>query len=326
MGSLTLLQLDQNGISIVHEGAFNGLDNLRGLNLSGNSIRQLSIHTNTFPLIRLEWLDLSYNILNKLKGQTFRELQSLLTLNISQNSLNELDDQTFVGLINLKMLLLGANHILNVQPNTFAHLQSIIQIDLSSNALQTVAGNIFGNQILPLRKLFLQKNSIANVQPRTFVVVPHIDFLSLAHNQLTSLDESIFEPLVNLKKLQLYDNKIEFLPQKLFEGLSRVHELQIRQNRLTFLPHTQHPFKNLEKVTLEGNPWQCACLREIFEFITEQSQQRPIEYNRQNNPFYAGEKPLCYEPPVNPPAPCVRNIDLVRQYRVVEMYENALRA
>lgn len=324
MGSLTQLQLDQNGISVIRDGTFNGLDNLRELNISGNSIQQLS--ANTFPLVRLESLDLSNNDLTKVKGQTFRELQSLVTLNLSRNALNELDDQTFVGLVKLKTLLLKDNRILNVQANTFAHLPSIIRIDLSSNALRTLNGNIFGYQILPLQKLFLQKNNIATVQPRTFVAVPYIDFLSLGHNQLVTLDDGIFESLLKLRKLHLHDNKIEFIPQKAFEDMSRLHELQIRHNRLTFLPHTQYPFNNLEKVTLEGNPWQCACLREIFDFITQQLPHRRIEYGSENNPFYMGAKPLCYEAPVNPPAPCVRNADLVRQYRVVELYENALRA
>lgn len=326
MGLLTLLQLEQNSILSIRDGAFNGLENLRELNLSGNSIRQLS--ANTFPLNRLEILDLCNNDLNIIRGQAFRELRSLHTLNISNNALNELDDQTFFGLIKLKILLLKDNHILNIQPNTFALLASILRIDLSSNALQNLNGNIFGDElqtILPLQKLFIHKNSIGTVQPRAFVSVPHVDFLSLANNRIIALDENIFEPLVKLKKLQLQNNKIELIPQKAFEDISRVHELQIKHNRLSFLPHTQYPFNNLERVNLEGNPWQCACLREIFDFITKQLPHRRIVYDSENNPFYLGKKPLCYEPPTDPAAPCVRNIDLVRQYRVVEIYENSLR-
>lgn len=64
---------------------------------------------------------------------------------------------------------------------------------------------------------------------------------------------------------------------------------------------------------------------EIFDYVAQQSQRRRIEYYSGKNPFYSGAKPICYEPPVTPAAPCIRNIDLVRQYRVVELYENALR-
>lgn len=47
-----------------------------------------------------------------------------------------------------------------------------------------------------------------------------------------------------------------------------------------------------------------------------------------NNPYYLGEKPLCYEPPVDskPESGCIRDIDMIRQYRVIEIYENADRS
>lgn len=321
MGSMAVLQLEQNAITAIRDGAFNGLDNLKALNVSGNSIQQLV--ANTFPLKRLQTLDLSHNDINKIKAMAFRDLNSLHVLNLTNNAINELNEQTFVGLGKLQTLHLTMNHILNIQPNTFGHLRAILRLDLSANAIQTLSGNIFGNQILPLEKLFIQRNSIETVQPRAFDKVPYVDFLSLAHNRIASLDENLFEALKNLKKLQLHNNRIELIPQKLFEDISGISELQIKYNRLTFLPNSQYPFKNLQKVTMEGNPWQCSCLKLILDFITNQPQR--IDYRSHNNPFYLGKKPICFEPPTDPAASCVRNIDLVRKYQVVEIYENALR-
>lgn len=183
---------------------------------------------------------------------------------------------------------------------------------------------MFGSQIIPLKKLFIHKNSIANVQPRTFAMLPNVDFLSLAHNQIKSLDDGIFESLGKLKKLHLHHNQLESISQKILEDISRVSEFQIKHNRLTFLPNSLQNFNNLENVSIEGNPWQCACFREIFDYITKLAQLRRIDYHSKNNSYYSGVKPLCYELPIDPPS-CIRNIDLVRQYRVVEMYENAVR-
>lgn len=52
--------------------------------------------------------------------------------------------------------------------------------------------------------------------------------------------------------------------------------------------------------------------------------RRHVDYMNEDNPFYLGARSLCYEPPVDPPAPCVRDIHLIRQHKVVELYENAL--
>lgn len=323
MAALTDLSLEENTISIIRDGAFVGLDNMKELNLSTNSIRE--IPANTFLNRRLRILDVSHNNLNSIRGNALQDLRALVHLNLSMNALTQLDDKSFVGLTNLLVLFLSENQILNIQPNTFAHLQSIHRIDLGWNKLKTLSGNIFGAQVLPLQKLFIQKNNIETIQPRTFVSVPNIDFLSLAHNRIRQLDDNLFEPLTNLKKIHLQDNQIAELPKKVFDDISRVNELQIKHNKLSFLPASRSVFSNLEKVAVEGNPWQCACLREIFDFITTLSQRRRVDYLQENNPYYLGAKPICYEPPVDPPAPCVRDINLVRQYRVVELYEEALR-
>lgn len=324
---MTELRLDRNAIEVIRDGALHGLDNLRELNLSRNGLHQLS--SNVFPLGHLELLDLANNDITQIHPNAFRELQQLQILNLSSNALAELDSQIFNGLTRLTQLLLNDNHILIIQPNTFAPLASLLELDLSSNALRTLSGDMFGVSLLPLQRLHAEKNSIESVQPQAFVAVANVNTLSLAHNQIQQLDENLFETLKNLKVLHLNNNKIELLPQKLLDSISRVAEFQIKHNKLTFLPSAQLPFTNLEKFTVEGNPWQCACLSEIFTFITQQAQLRPMNYHgNANNPYYLGEKPLCYELSIEsePNAGCTRDIEIVRTYRVIEIYENADRA
>lgn len=279
-----------------------------------------------FPLKLIELLDLSHNEIAQIHANAFRELQQLHILNLSSNALAELDSQLFSGLTRLKQLQLNDNHILIIQPNTFAPLKSLLELDLSSNALRTLSGDMFGVNNLPLLRLNIEKNSIENVQPRALAAVANVNVLSLAHNQIRQLDDSLFESLKNLKILHLNNNKIEILSQKMLENVAGVTELQIKHNKLTFLPSAELPIRNLERFTVEGNPWQCACLSEIFAFITKQSQLRRLQYRENgNNPYYLGEKPLCYEPPdkSEPNLGCIRDIDVVRKYRVVEIYENA---
>lgn len=41
-----------------------------------------------------------------------------------------------------------------------------------------------------------------------------------------------------------------------------------------------------KKITIEGNPWQCDCMNEIFSIITKQAHHRHIAYQSVNNPYY----------------------------------------
>lgn len=306
-------------IANIQAGAFSGLNNLRELNLSGNSIRMLS--PNMFPGGRLRFLDLCNNGIESIQENTFRDLRTLVHLNLSQNVLSELDATTFFGLTNLRLLLLNDNQLSNVQTHTFSHLQSLVHLNMNANRLQIISGDMFGRHPLQtLQKLFIQNSRVTNIQPNAFVNLPSVDFLSIAHNQLTELDENLFAPLTSLRKLFLNNNKLTELPAKILDDLNNIQEIQLRHNRLTFLPATKSQFPNLQKVTIEGNPWQCACVREIFDFIS----QRKIEYAAANNPFYTGIRPLCYEPPVTPAAGCVRDINLVKEHMVVEKYFEGL--
>lgn len=309
------LTLALNSIRVIRERAFYGLSNLRQLNLSGNSLTQLS--ANQFTMKYLEKLDLSHNDVNAIDSETFSELQYLKELDLSKNSLTQLDERTFTRLSHLKALYLNENSISNIQPNTFAGLLVLDRLELSSNSLSTINDSPFGTSPLPLRKLFLKSNNIIQVDANSFNSLPRVDFLVLADNKITTLPPNVFTPLKNLRKIHLQNNLLTEIPLQAFEDISKVIELQIKHNRLTFLPATSLSFDNLEKITLEGNPWQCPCLKEIMDFVT----LKRIKYRQENNPYYNGEKPLCYVTPVDF---CVREMDKIEAEGVVSKYEASI--
>lgn len=309
------LTIAENNIQTIAEGAFAGLDCLDTLNLSGNSIRQLS--ANVFTTVQLNVLDLSRNDLTVIADGSFRYLRYLEELNLRRNSLSILGEDTFSGLIGLISLYLNNNGISVIGANTFAGLRSLIRIDLSYNSLSQINGDMFGRSRLPLRKLFIRNNYLDVIPGNTFQSVQNIDFLSLSHNRITKLDDHLFVPLKNLKKLHIQNNAITEISSAVMDEVSKLTEFQFQRNRLTFLPESNSTFSNLEKVSLEGNPWQCPCLFEIFEFITK----RRVEYGGARNPYYMGLKPICYATPVDF---CVRDVGLVQREGVVSKYEASL--
>lgn len=309
------LTFAQNNIQTIAEGAFAGLDSLELLNISGNSIRQLS--PNVFTTVQLKQLDLSRNDMAVIGDSTFIYLRYLEELDLQRNSIQYIGENTFSGLIGLKSLYLTNNDISVIGPNTFGGMRSLIRLDLSYNSLTQISGDMFGPNRLSLRKLFIRNNYLEEIPANTFQSVPNVDFLSLSHNRITTLDDNLFVPLKSLRKLHIHNNAITEISSAIMNEIVKLVELQIKRNRLTFLPETNATFSNLERVTLEGNPWQCPCLFEIFQFIT----RRRVEYGSVGNPFYMGSKPICYATPVSF---CVRDTTLVQREGVISKYEAAV--
>lgn len=305
----------QNSIQRIRDRAFIGLNSIRILNISGNSIRQIAV--DTFDSASLQVLDLSLNNLESLRPNTFANLQGLDILNISGNSLSELDAAIFNGLSSLTSLKVAQNDLKTLQEGTFATMPLLERLDLTGNSLQTFSGNVFGDTQLPLRLLFLRNNNLAEIEREAFSRMPNLEFLTVAHNELKSFDATLFTNLSNLRKFHMHHNLVEEIPVSMLNDISSVQELLIDHNRLTFLPESEREFTNLQKLTVEGNPWQCPCLTEIFTLITT----RRIDYRATDNPYYAGSRPICV---VTSSDACVKDLQEATQLGIVEKYQSGL--
>lgn len=273
-----------------------------------------------FSSVRLQELDFSKNYISLIDSNAFQALNFLQILNLSGNRIKELTENTFDGLNALRKLYLLNNEISTIAPRTFEELLNLEELDLSGNSLQTFSGMVFGYSTSPrkLRKLLLRRNNLLQIHPQTFNHIPNIDYLGLSFNSIVRLDENLFLPLTSLKKLHIDHNNIEELAASLFNTTLQLQELYIAYNKLTFFPEVDNDFRNLVKVSLEGNPWQCQCLNDIIDWL----KQKEVDYKRtRDNPYYAGLKPICVLTTRNE---CVKDIDIVKQFRIVEIYKNSL--
>lgn len=314
--------MSQNALSTLQRNCFNGLDNLKRLNISGNKITIIKQYLfEGFSTIRLQELDLNSNDISTIETNAFEDLQFLQILDLSGNNIVDLQENTFYGLNSLRKLYLVDNDISNIQTGTFGSLQNLEELDLSGNSLRSFSGEMFsGDRAEPrkLRKLFLKRNNLLVIQPRSFNQITNLDYLSLAFNSIVRFDENLFSPLAKLKKLHIGHNNIDELPASMFNTTRQLQELYMDHNKLTFFPEATHDFSSLIKVALEGNPWQCPCLNDILSWIKE----RGIEYRRiADNPYFNGLKPICVLSPSND---CIRNREDLKEFHLVERYENAL--
>nr|AAW69377.1 TLR9 [Takifugu rubripes] len=213
--SLEILDLSENTITEVLEGAFADLTHLRELNLEWNCQRCDRAARPCFPCPR--------HLPLQLHSKSFYANKSTLTyLNLRGNSLRTFPKGLFQPLKNLKMLDLSDNFLsYAIQNGTFfAELTSLAWISLIYN-------------YEPL-KMF----------PELFLS-PHIgdisglQYLLLSGNFFHSLSGQSFEVLSklrNLKKLELRMNFIDNINMKALHQVPSLVHIDLSQNRLSFIP------------------------------------------------------------------------------------------
>lgn len=209
-------------------------------------------------------------------------------------------------------MTIAQNAIRSIPEGAFAGLDSLEHLNLSGNSIRQLSVNVFTN--VQLKVLDLSRNGLIAIAGNTFKLVPNINFLSLAHNRLAKLDDNLLAPLKSLRTLHIHNNVITELSSTIMDETAKLVEFSFRRNRLTFLPATSASFDNMEKVSLEGNPWQCPCLFEFFELLSH----RHVEYGTEQNSFYMGWNPICSVTNVNT---CIRSTALAHREGVVSKYE-----
>ncbi|XP_017137620.1 insulin-like growth factor-binding protein complex acid labile subunit [Drosophila miranda] len=312
------LQLSGNRLTCIAQETFLPLNQLRVLNLSHNALDAL--RPSVFGaaqnfVLNLQQLDLAGNHIRLLFDNQFRVLPRLQALDLSRNSIASLSSGHFVGLGSLRKLYLQSNDILEIKPGAFAALANLDTLDLSRNSLEYFEEQAFGgNTLTRLRKLNLNANRMKRLHPLAFSSLPFLEYLSLGHNELRSLDVRMFAPMRHLQKLHLGHNLLEEIGPDVMDCLSSVMELLIDNNKLTFLVALNDTFPSLNRIAIEGNPWQCTCFVELQQWLTS----KRVTYLRENTGYYKGERPLCVVTAVDY---CIQNLQAARRQKIHADFE-----
>uniref|UniRef100_A0A8C3RHA8 Slit guidance ligand 3 n=1 Tax=Cyanoderma ruficeps TaxID=181631 RepID=A0A8C3RHA8_9PASS len=130
----TDLRLNDNDISVLEAvGLFKKLPNLRKINLSNNKIKE--IREGAFDgAAGVQELILTENQLESVHGRMFRGLTGLKTLMLRSNSISCVNNDTFAGLSSVRLLSLYDNHISTITPGAFSTLVSLSTINLLANS------------------------------------------------------------------------------------------------------------------------------------------------------------------------------------------------
>ena len=134
-------------------GGAQTLDNLYNitdlvlLNISHNYFSQLKPYQ-FIDYIMLHILDMSYNNIKTLAGNTFEGLHSLSRIVLLGNKLSKVSSMTFIGLTAVLHLDLSNMGLTEIQLGSFNVMTKLQSVDLSGNLLEILDANLHNDQIL----------------------------------------------------------------------------------------------------------------------------------------------------------------------------------
>lgn len=164
--------------------------------LDGNPLKNIEIISK-----KLKILSLSYSI----SANAYINLHTpyLEYLDLSYNNLQKQPDIRYNDLQFLKTLLLDYNEFSNFP--LFAFNLSLTKLSLSYNKLTYIASKYF-QHLTSLKMLSLRGNGIRSIESSTFEHLNHLEFLDLSQNQLIKLPNDWIIPLTNIQFLNVSSN------------------------------------------------------------------------------------------------------------------------
>ncbi|XP_031772792.1 LOW QUALITY PROTEIN: toll-like receptor Tollo [Apis florea] len=238
---LEKLDLGENNMWSIPEGALCPLANLEILNLTRNRLRDVtsSVHGRLECLSKLKELDLSNNSVESLPTAAFSGLTRLHSLDLRCNAISFMADRAFEGLSSLAVLRLADNRLASLPPELFSDARNIQEIHLRNNTLNVLPPGLF-TELTQLLVLDLSHNELTAewVNAATFVGLVRLVVLDLSNNRIARLDPAVFRDLYSLQILRLQENLLESLPENTFSALYNLHTLLLSYNLLTVIDAT----------------------------------------------------------------------------------------
>lgn len=144
----------------------------------------------------------------------------------------------------------------------------------------------FGNS---LRSIMLRNCGVEFIEPEAFAGLHKLQRLAIIGAKLQIVTNVWFRDLSRLHDLVLEKSFIQKFEYGALDNLRNLRTLDLTGNRLTCLPDdTLRGLTSLERIITSGNPWLCACRRDLESYLTG----RRISYDISNS---RADGPGCFE-------------------------------
>lgn len=243
---LTELDLSWNNIWSVPSNAFCTLPMLNKLNLSHNSLTELTQlnfshknqqnQTTTCTYKNISELDVSYNKITTIFFFDLSMLHNLKLLLLNNNHVQDINEFGLHGLSKLQYVDLTNNHLVVLSPSIFRVSTVLSKLVIRNNSLNALTPNVFDG-LDQLEVLDLSYNRFTSTWVNGFIFARFINLvaLNLAHNWLIKIDEFMFYDFKKLQLLDLSANQIDTIHEKAFSNLLNLKFLNLAFNKLRTL-------------------------------------------------------------------------------------------
>ncbi|XP_017152649.1 platelet glycoprotein V-like [Drosophila miranda] len=290
-GRLEVLRIVGCKLDKLHWQMFDGLTQLRDLNLERNSIEELPPFAFSGAL-HLKSLSLAHNALRRLHYLGLAGLLQLETLNLADNRLERLSELSFPPLPKLQKADLRSNPVRYILPGTFWVMNDTRELQMGSDqaALDLRTWFIYGqfDSLNELRTLILGnvstetleqgvfkglysleflklRGKIHSIQFDVFAGMEHLRELDISQCGVSELSMDALMGVKRLKFLSLSHNNLTNIPHGLLDDQQRLEEVQLQGNQLKTLPTSFFRLPLVRVIRLDQNPWQCSCQMQYWK-------------------------------------------------------------
>ncbi|XP_029670334.1 protein artichoke-like [Formica exsecta] len=276
--SLVSIQLDNNGLGVLHNDSLRGQASVRIMWLGHNRLTRLQA-----PLFRdlllVERLYLTNNSISRIEDTAFKPMQALKFLELSMNRLSHVTVKTFSELHELEELYLQDNGLRRLDPYALTALKRLRVLDLANNRLNVLHDKIF-QEGLPIRTLNLKNCTVSVIENGAFrglnnlyelnlehnhftaialgrLDIPGLRVLRISYNNFSQINANSLDGLPSLQHLAMESSQIYRISAEIFSKNKNLGKLLLSNNLLRVLPATLFlGLEALKEVKLDGNRFQ----------------------------------------------------------------------
>jgi Leucine-rich repeat (LRR) protein/Cu/Zn superoxide dismutase len=233
----SMVVLTNNRISFLDPFAFHGEMYVTSIKLNRNQLTDIPADAfNEWKLDKVTTLDVSYNLLTRIRADMFQGLSGLQQLDLSYNNITVLEDDSFKVLIGLKTLNLAGNKLSSLTSQMFTSIAyNPLTLILDSNFLMGDSLNALGT-MHGLVSLSLESNSISQLPDLTTNAFGNLTTLQLRSNNLTQLNSNTLGRLTTVTELDLGSNLLTSDSLTSLQVLGQLNILRIDRNMIQNIP------------------------------------------------------------------------------------------
>lgn len=218
---VSIIQIINETVPFVFEGAFNNLSSLVDIILDGDQIRH--IYPGAFRnLEKIYCIRIRNNYISEISDGIFNRLP-ISELNLANNNISVIHKNAFNDMPELTILLLNNNKVKQWNSDWFFNTPKISTLNFAYNLIDFLPArafkNIYGvhvvNSVNITTNIHLNANNITHIDSAAFDGLNVLGWLLLDENRLRYIDQRVFAPLKHLDWLKLDHNQLNCVPDDL---------------------------------------------------------------------------------------------------------------